>query len=311
MNLLHFVKREDSGLFYTTHELMVYEEKLGHVIAAREPSTKELIYGSLNGDADVELVHSQIHPDNFSNKIPKFLFTHGEPLSSVGNRVSMRAMVDMASKMEAFICMRKEEWPIWSSLKKTYVITKGIDLEKFKPLQAGEFEKLKGEPAVLYFENWRGQRNPLYLCIAMEKVRRKLPNARLHLYNCRDKKLHETFTLMTKWAKWWTFIASITGPVKPQDVNKLLNGADIVVSCLFPLYARGLEAFGAGKAFIGPGYKPDGYPWTCELDPDSMADAIIRAWENYDKVDYRQWAVDHHNVADSVNESLEIYQRYL
>jgi len=83
------------------------------------------------------------------------------------------------------------------------------------------------------------------------------------------------------------------------------------VSCLYPLYARGIEAFGAGKAFIGPGYKEPDYPWQCELQPESMADAIIRCWEGYDKIDYRKWAEQHHDVDETVRQSIKIYERYL
>ena len=107
------------------------------------------------------------------------------------------------------------------------------------------------------------------------------------------------------------FLRSLTGPVPDDQVNLLYNRADIVVSCLDPLYARSIEAFGAGKAFIGPGYTEHDYPWTCRLHPDSMADAIIRCWENYDTVDYRKYAETHHDVQETVRQSVEIYGRYL
>jgi len=170
-------------------------------------------------------------------------------------------------------------------------------------------ERLSGEPAVLYVENWRGQRNPLYLCVAMQEVWKRYPNARLHLYNLTDKRMKDTFSALVQNNKWWTFVRSLQGPV--QDVNTLYNRVDMVVSGLYPLYARGIEAFGAGKAFIGPGYREDGYPWTCELQPESIAATIIKCWENYGQVNYRQWAIDHHNVADTVKESIAIYERYL
>ena len=215
------------------------------------------------------------------------MWMHGEPLSSVGNRVSMKAICDLAPQVEAFLCMRKEEQIIWNAIKRTYYVPKGIDLEMYKPL-AGITERLSGNPAVLYVENWRGQRNPLYLCIAMMEVWKKYPDARLHLFNLTDPKMQATFKALSDVGKWWPFLRTMAGPEK--DVNLLYNRADIVVSCLYPLYARGIEAFGAGKAFIGPGYKEPGYPWQCELQPESMAQAIIDCHENYDKVDYRRWA---------------------
>ena len=90
----------------------------------------------------------------------------------------------------------------------------------------------------------------------------------------------------------------------------LLNKADIVVSCLYPLYARGIEAFGCGKAFIGPGYKETDYPYTCDLEAHSLAQAIIKCWQEYGKVDFRQWAIDHHNISDTAKQCVDIYARY-
>ena len=307
MNIMHYVKKESSGLFRSTLELAVYEEKQGHKIMMREPSAETALYGMLN-EWDVDVIHSQFSMAQYHNNKPHFMWMHGEPLSSVGNGVSMRAIVDLAPMMNAFICMRREEQIIWNSIKHTYYVPKGIDLEVYKPLP-GITERLSGEPAVLYIENWRGQRNPLYLCIAMQEVWKKYPKARLHLYNCSDKRMSDTFKALIDHNKWSTFVRSFQGPEK--DVNTLYNRVDMVVSCLYPLYARGIEAFGAGKAFLGAGYREPGYPWTMELQPESMAKAIIDCWENYGKIDYRKWAEERHDVAETVKQSIGIYERYL
>lgn len=307
MKILHWMKKENSGLARSTLELAKYEEKQGHGVCIKEPEADMPVYG-VDKDIDVHCIHSQINVRTYHDSKPKFMWMHGEPLSSVGNGVSMKAIVDLAPICDAFLCMRREEWAVWNSIKRTYRVPKGIDLELYKPLD-GITEKLSGEPAVLYIENWRGQRNPLYLCVAMQKVYEKFPNARLHLYNLQDKRMKETFDALIKNNKWWTFVRSVQGPV--ADVNTLYNRVDMVVSGLYPLYARGIEAFGAGKAFIGPGYREPGYPFTCELDPDSMADAIIKCWENYTQVNYRKWAEDNHDVNESVKQSIEVYQRYL
>lgn len=309
MNLLHYVKKENSGLFRTTLEIVNYEEKQGHTVTMREPTGESPIYGTLK-EGDVDIVHSQLPITSYHNGKPKFMWMHGEPQSSVGNGVSMKAIVDLAPMMDAFLCMRQEEQVIWNSIKKTYYVPKGIDLEEFKPL-SGVTERLSGEPAVLYIENWRGQRNPLYLCVAMQEVWRKYPKARLHLYNCTDKRMLDTFRALIDHNKWGTFVRSIQGQVGHSEVNLLYNRVDMVVSCLYPLYARGIEAFGAGKAFLGAGYKVDSYPWQFDLQPESMAAAIIRCWENYDRVDYRKWAESHHDVNETVKQSVDIYQRYL
>jgi len=307
VNVLHWMKKENSGLARTTLELAKYEERQGHGVCIKQPHEDTPIYGR-EVETDVHSIHSQINIKAYHDGKPKVMWMHGEPLSSVGNGISMKAIVDLAPVCDAFICMRKEEWPIWNSIKRTFVVQKGIDLEDYHPLD-GITEKLSGEPAVLYIENWRGQRNPLYLCIAMQEVHKKYPKARLHLYNIQDKKMQETFEALYKNNKWWPFLRSMQGPVK--DVNLLYNRVDMVVSCLYPLYARGIEAFGAGKAFIGPGYKEPGYPFTCDLDPMSMADAIIKCWENYGQINYRKWAEEHHDVNETVKQSIDVYKRFI
>lgn len=320
--MTHYMKKEKSGLAFTTLELVQAEEGQGHGVLLREPTDHEgfpgaVLYGNPDLKPDVECIHSQMPLTSYYNGLPKFVWMHGEPLSSVGNGVSMKAIVDMASRVDAFIAMRPEEVSIWNSIKRTYLVPKGIDLKRFSPVEVkphdpkDDTSKLSGEPAVLYAEHWRGQRNPLYWCIAMQKVWQTLPKARLHLFNCTDAKMYATFKALYSHNKWWTFIRTMSGPVKDDQVNLLYNRADIVVSGLYPLYARSLEAFGAGKAFIGPGYTRPDYPWHCALDPDSMADAILACWADYGKVNYRKWAEDHHDVEETVKASVDVYQRYL
>ena len=307
MKFAHWMRLENSGLAHTALELMEEEERQGHAVSLREPSTGNVLYG-FTDRPDLHAVHSQMHPSAYHDGIPKLMWMHGEPLGSVGNTVSMRAIVDLAPLMDAFVCMRQEEWPIWNAIRRTYVVPKGIDLQRFRPLDPTP-DKLPGKPAVLYYENWRGQRNPLYLCVAMQEVHKALPEAKLHLYNCPGGKMAETFNDLIQHARWYTFIGSLKR--QEPDPNLLLNRADIVVSCLSPLYARGIEALGAGKAFIAPGYRPVGYPWTCTLEPDSLAFAIQRCWRDYGAVDYRQWAMDHHDVAETVRVWVDLCKRYL
>ena len=310
VKIQHLMNKEVSGLGTSTLELAKYEELAGHTATIRQPSGG-LIYG--NGrEYDVTAAHHQLDQSQYHDGKPKFLWTHGEPLSSVGNGISMRATIEMAPMCNAFISMRKDELPLWKMVHaNTYLVTKGIDLDVYKPLP-GITEKLSGEPSILYYENIRGTRNPLYWLCAMQKVHAKFPNARFHIYNVGDKKMVDTFQALNTHAHLWPFLRTISGPVDgPEAVNLLLNRVDIVVSALYPLYARSIEAFGAGKAFISPGYSEFDYPWTCDYNPESMADAIIKCHEGYGKVDYRKWAQEHHDVRQTVAESVDIYKRFM
>ena len=300
------MKKEVSGLAFSTLEIAKYEERLGHQVCIREPNGK-ILHGE-QFTPDLHLIHSQIDPATYQDGIPKIMWMHGEPLSSVGNGISMKAIVDLASICDAFICMRKDELPIWSMIKRTYYVPKGIDLERFHPISPAP-EKLSGKPAILYAEHWRGQRNPLYLIVAMSFVYRKYPEARLHLYNCTDRRMFETFDALVRYAKLWPFVRSLKGP--EQDANLLYNKCDILVGCLTPLFARGIEAFGAGKPYISPGYRIPGWPFPCQLEPQSIANAIISCWENYDSINYREWAEQNHSVENMVREAIRVYERYV
>lgn len=303
-----FAKKEDSGLFRTTLELVKYTGRLGHDVALKDPQG-QIMFGSDRGTPDVYTIHSQLDPATYFDSKPKVMWMHGEPLSSFGNGISLRAIIDLAAKVDCFICMRREEWPLWSSVKRTYVVPKGIDLELFTPLEG--ISKLSGAPAVLYYENIRGSRNPFYWMKAMELVHQKLPNARFHIYNISDKRYADTLKALVLHNKWGVFTRTLNGPVPHEEVPALLNKADIVVSGLYPLYARSIEAFGCGKAFISPGYKEPGYPWTCDMDPESMAEAILACWADFDKINYRRWAEEHHSAAEMARQAVEIYQRFL
>ena len=213
------MKKEDSGLVRSTLEIVKYEERFGHGVCVKQPTEDMPLYG-IEKNIDIHSIHSQLSPKAYHDGKPKIMWMHGEPLGSVANGISMKAILELAPVVDAFICMREEEQVVWNSIKRTYRVPKGIDLEVFKPID-GYVEKLSGEPSVLYIENWRGHRNPLYLCVAMQEVFKKYPNARLHLYNVRDKKMLEVFKMLIDNNKWTPFIRSINGPVK--DVNELYN----------------------------------------------------------------------------------------
>lgn len=309
MKIRKFMKRENSGLAYTTLEHAKFEAALGHSVCIREPNGR-LLFGR-DEEPDIETVHSQCDLASLHNGIGKVLITHGEPLSSVANGVSFKAVIDLATVVDAFIAMRKGELAVWNLIKRTHYVPKGIDLERFCPAD-GPVERLEGEPAVLVYENPRGSRNALYIITAMAQVVRRLPKARLHLYNMNDKKQADTFQTFIKHAKLWTYVRSLQGRVPFEQVPFLLNRVDIVCSALHPLSARGIEALGCGRAYISAGYEGEGYPWIPqEYSPEAFAETIVACWENYDKVHYREYAEQHHNEAESAKERCEIYARYV
>lgn len=309
MNITSWLRKESSGLAHTTLELVKATEDLGHPVCIRQPHDGMPIWHP-SEETDLHLIHSQIHPSYYHDHVPKCMVMHGEPLSSVGNGVSMKAIVDLAPLCDFFLCFRREEWSIWNSIRRTHYVPKGVDLEKYRPLE-GITERLSGEPAILYVESWRGQRNPLYWLMGMQEVYKKFPKVRFHLYNVTDQKMYQTFKALIDHCKFGNFVRSLQGPT--DDVPLLMNRVDIVVSALYPLSARTpLEALACGKAALCPGYAEPDYPWTiAEYSPEAFADAIIRCWTDFDKCDYRKFACEHHDVINTAKKSIEVYEKYL
>src|SRR3990170_4730987 len=145
MKIAHHMRVENSGLAYTALEWVEEEERQGHVASVREPSTNNVLYG-FTDKPDIHIIHSQLHPSYYHDDIPKLMIMHGEPLGSVGNSISMRAIVDLAPLCEAFLCMRQEEWAVWNAIRRTYVVPKGIDLGRFRPMDPPP-APLSGKPA--------------------------------------------------------------------------------------------------------------------------------------------------------------------
>lgn len=309
MHITSWMKKEVSGLAVTTLELVEATEKLGHNVCLRQPHDGMPIYKP-SEQVDLHSIHSQLHTSAYFDGKPKVLWLHGEALSSVSNGISAKAIIDLAPMCQAFLAMRREEVSIWRDICPTYYVGKGVDLDRYAPAE-GPVERLSGEPAVLYVENWRGQRNPLYIMLAMREVFKKFPKARLHLYNCGDKRMYETFRAWIDHAKYSQFVRSLQGSV--TDVPALMHRVDIVVSALHPLYARTpLEALACGKAAICAGYNEPGYPWRVkDYSPEGFAEAIVDCWEKYDHIDYRKYAEVNHDVRQCAAAAVKVYERFL
>lgn len=151
MKILHWVKKEDSGLFRTTFELASYEEKLGHQVSLREPIKQDHIYGFKDGDFDIHCIHSQIPPYYYKDGKPKILFLHGEPDYGMMLKTSISAVMDLVPMIDCMITFNEDEGKIWNSFKRTYVIPKGIDLKSYFPETLPK--KLLGSPSILYVEH--------------------------------------------------------------------------------------------------------------------------------------------------------------
>jgi len=306
MKILHWLKRENSGLFRTAVELAKYEERLGHLVALRQPAKNETFYGFRDDDFDIHCIHSQINPHYYKDNKPKILFLHGEPDYGMLTKIATKAIMDLIPVVDCFICFNKAETRIWNSFRRTYTISKGVDLEKYKPMKLKQ--KLRGSPAIIYAEHWRQFRHPLHVFIALEKVYQKLPLMRFYPFGCPPKD-KEFWLQIVRNNRYSIFAPGIFS--SQPDINNLLNLGDMIISPVFPSYGRvSLEALACGKSVVAYNTNPH-TDYQCEpYDPDSMAEQILRCWEEK-KNGQREYAEKYLNVQDTAVEAIKIYKRYI
>lgn len=306
MKIVHWIRKEKSGLFRTAIELMKYEERAGHSVSGRTPAENQTFYGFTDDEFDIHCIHSQINTFYYKDKKPKILFLHGEPEYGMLNKVSIRAILDFAPMVDAFISFHEKESIIWNSFKRTYTIPKGIDLEKYFPQKLKK--KLRGEPAILYAEHWRSFRHPLHVMIALEKAKKKLTRMRFYPFGCppEDK---EFWLRIIKQNKYQFFTP---GVFKPQNhMGVLLNLSDIVVSPVYPSYGRvALEALACNKPVVAYNTNPHA-TYTCEpYNTDDMAEKIIQCWEEKPN-SQRAYAEKYLSAQVMAQRAIEIYRRFV
>ena len=306
MRILHWLKKENSGLFRTTTELAKYEERLGHVVSLRTPAENETFYGLKDDDFDVHAIHSQINPHYYKDNKPKILFLHGEPDYGMMYKISTQAIMDLIPLVDCLVAFNDQEQKIWNSFKRTYKITKGIDLEKYKPVKINK--KLKGNPAILYAEHWRTFRHPLHVFIALEQVIKKLPNMKFYPFGCPDNE-KDFWLRIVRQNRYSRFTPGVFQWQK--EYNNLLNIADIIVSPIYPSYGRvSLEAMAVNKPVIAYNTNPHAN-YKCEpYDPDDMAEKIIQCWEEKPN-GQREYAIKNFDASKMASEAIEIYRRFL
>lgn len=306
MKIIHWAKRENSGLFRTTFELAIEEEKAGHSVSLRTPKEKETLYGFKDDEFDIHCIHSQIPVGLYKDGKPKFLFLHGEPDYGMLYKVSTSAIMDLVPICDAFIAFNEAEAKLWNSFKRTYVIPKGIDLDSYKPMQLNK--KLTGSPSIIYAEHWRSFRHPFHTFVALEKVYRKFPEMRFYPFGC-PKEEKEFWLRLIKQNKYNLFCPGVFQP--QMNMVGVLNLADIVVSPVFPSYGRvSLEALACNKPVIA--YKTNPHAtFKCEAyDPDDMAEKIIQCWEQKPN-SQRKYAENYLSAKGMAEAAVEIYRRFI
>jgi len=306
MRIMHWVKKEDSGLFKTASELAGSEEKLGNEVSIRTPNEQTNLYGFTDNNFDIHCIHSQLPPIFCKDGKPKILFLHGEPDYGMMLKISISAVMDLSPIVDAMISFNEDESKIWNSFKRVYTIQKGINLDVYKPMNIGK--KLRGDPAVLYCEHWRQFRHPMHVIVAMEKVIQKIPKAKLYLFGC-PKEEKEFWMRLLKHNRYNIFTPGLFQP--QSDIPTLLNLADIVVSPVYPSYGRvSLEALATNKPVVAYNTNPHATYKCKPYNIDDMAQNIIKCWEEKPN-GQRQYAEDHLDCMEMARQAVDVYRRFM
>jgi len=306
MKIVHWLKKEGSGLFRTVIELAKYEERAGHHVSLRTPGKQETFYGFSDPDFDIHCIHSQIHPHYYKDGKPKLLFLHGEPDYAIGTKGSASAIMDLVPIVDAFVSFHTDEAKIWNSFKRTYVIPKGIDLETYKPMEAEK--KLNGSPSILYTEHWRSFRHPLHVFVALERVIKKIPTMLFYPFGCPSSE-KEFWLRIVRQNRYNFFCPGVFQ--RQNNIANLINLVDIVVSPVYPSYGRvALEALACNKPVVSytsnkhATYQADPY------DPDDLAEKIIQCWDEK-KNGQRQYAEKHLDAKVMTEAAIKLYKRFI
>lgn len=306
MRIVHWVKKENSGLFRTTFELAENERLLGHEISLRTPKEQTVLYGFSGNEFDIHCIHSQIHSTFYKDGRPKILFMHGEPDYGMLYKVSTSAIMDLAPFVDAFVAFNEKEAILWNTFKRTYVIPKGIDLDSYKPMAMAK--KLAGAPAILYAEHWRNFRHPFHTFVALEKVAAKNSGMRFYPFGCPPAE-KDFWLRLIRQNKYNTFCPGVFQA--QMNMVGLLNMVDIVVSPVFPSYGRvSLEALACNKPVVA--YKTNPHAtYKCEsYDPDDMAEKIIKCWEEKPN-GQRKYAEEYLSAKNMAEAAVAIYRRFV
>lgn len=306
MKILGWVRKENSGLLRTTLELAKYTERLGHTVSLRTPKENKTFYGPDDDDFDVHCIHSQINPRYWKDGKPKFLFLHGNPFYGLETMISTNAILDLVPICDAFISFYEIEAKIWNSFKKTFLITKGVDLEKYKKIDIKK--KFKGDPVVLFVEHWRSFKHPMVVLVAMEKVKKVLPDAVLYLFGC-DKEKQEFWKRIIIQNKYNWFCPGVFKWQK--NIVNLYNAVDMIVSPTFLSYSRTTpEALACDKPVLGGMSNVHANYQFQPNDPDELAEKIIKCHMEKPK-GMREYAEKNCSSETMAKEAVEIYKRYL
>jgi len=189
-----------SGLYEATKDLIKYERKLGLESEfvesdVKDPDPKQFTDEWLTAkpwswaqDADILVVHRSL-PNELANKKPKIVVMHG-PIEIMmmfehsSEKDNFNFNINLIWDYDVCVAITPQDYEIaqhYDEKGHLRYIEDAIDLERYS-LDGWSWE-YKYHPAIISADTIRLNKIPLHIILAMENVRKKIPDARLNFFS--------------------------------------------------------------------------------------------------------------------------------
>lgn len=297
-----------SGLYETVKELIKYENRIDGVLAGMvDPAKREGGQQDPDGlttqsvdwgvkDCNLHMIHYTETKDTI-NLSPRIFMTHGTveaclesemtPQGEVGQ--SFSSCMQRIANCEATISFNKRAKYYWSQFdptnEKVHCVTKGIDLEKYKPM--GTRRNFDGTPKIGYAETWRAIKHPLHLLFGINEYFKRNPYMKFHPVGASQNwRLWHKIILL---ANFHRLLGKYEMSMSVVDIDQWYRGFDMMVSPVLtgePSRA-GLEALACGCPVISWDTNPfddmKAFRKAKFCDPVDLANQIESLWDEIQK----------------------------
>jgi len=269
-------------------------------------------------DADANIMSAIPDMEIFQRLPHKIMFLHAIPFycfmrEGWGKSAGMTTVYGGLRECEASICWSDYEAEFYRLLseKPVHVVTRGVDLEYWRPKKGQEF---RWHPCVIGMDvAERFMKQPFTLLFAAKLAQRKIPRLKLNLFAL-EQGTQALWTMLVAKLNMEMIVENMVIGLWP-DPLEIYNGADILVSTTqWGLASRvAAEAMACGlPTILLEGQEDKPASMKCLDSPRSMSEAIVNLWERIqanpqeERARARRIAEENYSVKKTAGEILEI-----
>jgi len=343
MFIAHFAwwAPRQSGLFQSTKDQIKYERRFGmrsEFVDCENPEGKE---GSKDDwlepitwdeakKADIWVMHSKIPTDlreEFKGKIPVVAVIHGPAehmiLQEWGTNREESAFtvthINLAWNYDAAVVINKHEMDVievFDEHNKVRYIPNSIDLEEY-PIEGTRWEYWK-HPAILSCDVPRIEKMPVHIALAMPRVLRRIPDARLNMFSLPLEPIQYFRNMFCRSKKRALESACENIQLRNNDLRPFMRGGDIGFNNNYSGIASRvtMEMMAMGIPVVA--YRGEYTKYHPEIfNLEGIAQQIEQVWKDLNdpkktlKKDTIKYAREHFDRAKYIPEYAKLYQELL